>query len=349
MFVKWHGVTSSTKSLPGGGPQGTSLGLWSFLSQTNDNPEDTDNENIFKFVDDKTTLEIVNLMSIGIASHNPKVTVPSNVCTSNQIIPSKNLKTQEHLNDISKWTADKKMKLNVDKTKNIIFNFSKNHQFSTEIKLDGKVIETVNETKLLGTLITDNLSWKKNTLKIVKEANKRMSFLHKIVKFTKNRNDLKRIYILQVRSKLEQSAVLWHSGITKECSYKLERVQKSALKLILGSAYTNYVTALDVMKLQSLEERRKSLCLKFARKCLQVDKFKSMFPKKANLHSMQKRHCDKFKVKDTWTMRYEKSAIPYMQKLLNIEAKQKHDILRKINNFLPVNNGLLSSPLSLRQ
>ena len=41
MFVKWHGVISSTKSLPGGGPQGTSLGLWSFLSQTNDNPEDT--------------------------------------------------------------------------------------------------------------------------------------------------------------------------------------------------------------------------------------------------------------------------------------------------------------------
>ena len=38
-----------------------------------------------------------------------------------------------------------------------------------------------------------------------------------------------------------------------------------------------------------------------------------------------------------------------MQKLLNIEAKQKHDILRKINDFVPVNNGLLSGPLSLRQ
>ena len=78
MLVKWHGVISSTKSLPGGGPQGTSLGLWSFLSQTNDNPEATDVENMLKFVEDKTTLEIVNLMSIGIASHNPKA-VPSYV------------------------------------------------------------------------------------------------------------------------------------------------------------------------------------------------------------------------------------------------------------------------------
>ena len=163
MFVKWHGVTSSTKSLPGGGPQGTSLGLWSFLSQTNDNPEDTEVENMFKFVDDKTTLEIVNLMSIGMASHNLKASVPSNVLSSNLIIPADNLKTQKHLDDIKKWTEDKKMRLNVDKTKNIIFNFSKNNQFSTDIKLDGKTIETVSETKLLGILITNNLSWNKNT------------------------------------------------------------------------------------------------------------------------------------------------------------------------------------------
>ena len=64
---------------------------------------------------------------------------------------------------------------------------------------------------------------------------------------------------------------------------------------------------------------------------------------------MQKRHKEKFKVKDTWTERYKKSAIPYMQRLLNIEEKKKHDILNKINDFVPVNNGLLYSPLSLRQ
>ena len=45
--------------------------------------------------------------------------------------------------------------------------------------------------------------------------------------------DLKKIYILQIRSKLEQSSVLWHSSITKKCKYNLERVQKSALKIIL--------------------------------------------------------------------------------------------------------------------
>ncbi len=63
---------------------------------------------------------------------------------------------------------------------------------------------------------------------------------------------------------------------------------------------------------------------------------------------MQKRYNERFKVKDTWTERYKRSAIPYMQKLLNLEDKQKNDILKKIGNFVPVNNGLYS-PLSLRQ
>ena len=92
------------------------------------------------------------------------------------VFPLYKLKTQDHLNRINKWTADKKMKLNISKTKNIIFNFSRNKQFSTEIKLDGEVIETVAETKLLGTIITNDLNWKKNTERIVKESNKRIFF-----------------------------------------------------------------------------------------------------------------------------------------------------------------------------
>ena len=92
------------------------------------------------------------------------------------------------------------------------------------------------ETKLLGTTITNDLNWKKNTERIVKESNKRMVFLHKLARFTKNKEYLKNIYILQIRSKLEQSSVVWHSSLTKKCEDSLERVQKSALKIILGES-----------------------------------------------------------------------------------------------------------------
>ena len=147
---------------------------------------------------------------------------------------------------VNSWTERKQMKLNTKKTKNMIFNFSKNNQFSTEIRIGNEIIETVKETKLLGTTITSDLSWNKNTDKIVKETNKRMQLLHKASKFTNNTKDLKQIYIFQIRSKLDQSAVVWHSSLTNKNRSDLERVQKSALKLILGTRYKSYDDALKI-------------------------------------------------------------------------------------------------------
>ena len=144
------------------------------------------------------------------------------------------------------------------------------------------------ETKLLGTTITNDLNWKKNTERIVKESNKRMVFLHKLARFTKNKEYLKNIYILQIRSKLEQSSVVWHSSLTKKCEDSLERVQKSALKIILGESYESYDNALKVLKLQSLKERREDLCLKFAKKCLEVPKLNKMFPRSQRNYDMGK-------------------------------------------------------------
>ena len=48
---------------------------------------------------------------------------------------------------------------------------SKNNQFSTEVKLNGEVIDdTVKETKLFGTIITNDIKWEKNIDKEIKEA-----------------------------------------------------------------------------------------------------------------------------------------------------------------------------------
>ena len=123
MRVKWHGVMSGSKQLPGGGPQGTSLGIWSYLSQTNDNPEQAPEEDIYKFVDDKSLVEVIDFQKVGIASHNFRERVPSDVPISNIVIPNDNLKTQKYVTDIDHWTESKKMKLNSKKTKNQIFNF----------------------------------------------------------------------------------------------------------------------------------------------------------------------------------------------------------------------------------
>ena len=67
------------------------------------------------------------------------------------------------MEDIKTWTDDNKMKLNENKTKNMIFNFSKEHQFTTKLSVNDVNLEVVNEAKLLGTIVTNNLSWNRNT------------------------------------------------------------------------------------------------------------------------------------------------------------------------------------------
>ena len=121
---------------------------------------------------------------------------------NSQYIPSEHLKTKNYVEDINDWTEKHKMILNPKKTKNMIFNFSQSNQFTTDIKLKGEKLEIVEESKLLGTIITSDLKWKRNTEEIVKNANKRMRILHAAAKYTSKISDLKTIYNMFIRSKL---------------------------------------------------------------------------------------------------------------------------------------------------
>ena len=45
----------------------------------------------------------------------------------------------------------------------------KKHQFTTKLKLNDKNLDEVNETTLLGTVITNKLTWDKNTEELAKK------------------------------------------------------------------------------------------------------------------------------------------------------------------------------------
>ena len=238
MSVSWHGHPTVPRKVNGCGPQGATLGILEYLSQSNNNADCVNFEDRFNFIDDPTIFEIVNLLTIGISCFNGKSQVPSDIVESNQFIPPGNLQSQDHLNKISQWTKDQKMIINQKKSKSMIFNFTKNYQFSTRLSMEGEVVETVQDTRLLGTIVSNDLTWSKNTHNIVKKANGRMELLRKISHFGASWDEMKNIYILYIRSLLEQSSTVWNSGLTKENIQDLERVQKSALRLFFKS-HTN--------------------------------------------------------------------------------------------------------------
>jgi hypothetical protein len=113
------------------------------------------------------------------------------------------------------WTDAMKMKLNTDKSKFMIINFTRNYQFNTRLSLEGNPLKQVNETKLLGLVLSDNLKWQSNTSFIVRKAYKRMTILQKLYAFNVPEEELLEIYILYIRSVLESSAVVWHSSLTQ--------------------------------------------------------------------------------------------------------------------------------------
>ena len=140
-----------------------------FLAKLNKNAGCVDEEDKFKFVDDLSFLELIYL--INVHQH-----VPSDVPSHNQVVSAENLLSQKHLEDINTWTKNQKMKLNEKKTKNLIFNFTKKYQFTTKLKVNDKNIDIPNEAKLLGTVITDKLTWDRNTEEIVKKHKKNATF-----------------------------------------------------------------------------------------------------------------------------------------------------------------------------
>ena len=207
------------------------------------------------------------------------------------------------------------MKINQKKTKTMIFNFTHNYQFMTRLSLNGEYVEVVPETKLLGTIISNDLTWNSNTSNIVRRANARMVLLRKLAEFGAPVNDLKTIYISYIRSVLEQSAVVWHSSLTEENISDLSRVQKTACKVILGGRYKDYEKALEVLDIERLSDRREKLCQTFAKRSIKNGIL--VFEEINKLNHMTTRNSDKYKVTHCNTERLKKSALPHMQRSLN--------------------------------
>ena len=86
-----------------------------------------------------------------------------------------------------------------------------------------------------------------------------------------------------------------------------------------------YENALLRLNLQSLEERRKELCLNFAKNCIKNGILSDHFKENKNKHEMKTRHPEKYEVSFANNDRMRKSSIVYMQQLLNEEHERQEN------------------------
>ena len=174
--------------------------------------------------------------------------------------------------------------------------------------------------KILGTIFTDRLSWNENCDTIVRKVNARMQLIRKVWSFGSSHQEMVHLWKTFCLSVLEQSCVVWGGMITSENRKDLECTQKSFCKLVLQENYTNYKSALNILSLESLEKRRKTLTLKFAKTSIADGHFPGLILK-TKPRKILTRNQEYYQVTHAHTERYRKSPILTMQRLLNEDKK----------------------------
>ena len=116
------------------------------------------------------------------------------------------------------------MKINLPKTKFMVFQPSKTKDFLPQFEIEGTPIELMEQTKLLGVIIDSNLSWTSNTEFIVSRCNSKMWVVRQLKKLGASRSDLIDIFCKQFRNILEFAVLVLNSSLIGEDIAKFERI-----------------------------------------------------------------------------------------------------------------------------
>ena len=263
-------------------------------------------------MDDLTIASVIKLKENLEKSNNIELP-PVFHSRTGHILPQEKNPIQMQLQNLSEFADNNQMIVNKDKTKVMLFNRSRSLDFQPEVVFENSILNVVEETKLLGVLITSDLKWKRHVQNVKKECNSRMWALRRMKEIGATVNDMKEVYKLQIRCKTELACPSWNGYLTKADIDQLEGIQKTALKIILDNKYGDYQNALKILNLSTLEKRREKLCRKFALKSNKSDKFSKWFKRVPR----NTRGGSKYVLPKARTAALEKSPLFYLTQFLN--------------------------------
>jgi hypothetical protein len=252
--VKIGSTFSKWTPLNAGVPQGTLLGPSTFLLHINDLKTDC---NSVKYVDDTTIWETCDKRG-------------------------ENSNIQNAANQTFTWCQTNNMRLNTDKTKEMLIDFSKKPFNIKPICMNDSDIERVKSTKLLGVIINNTLTWNDHVDYICNKASKRLYFLRLLRRANIIPLDIVQVYCSTIRSLLEYACEVWHPGLSKQQCNKIEMIQKRALKVVFPEL--SYSEALLKTNIPTLSDRRRERCETFFNNMSNpTHKLHNLLPKRTNL------------------------------------------------------------------
>ena len=97
----------------------------------------------------RQTAELIQIKFRGYSRHSSQISGLEDI----------EMKINSELTEIAEWLKVNKLSANINKTLCMLFSKKLNHA-DISIKLEGKLINRVSETKFLGVIIDDKLNWK---------------------------------------------------------------------------------------------------------------------------------------------------------------------------------------------
>ena len=134
--------------------------------------------------------------------------------------------------NFTEWCNRHHLVINVQKTKEMIFDFRRGAETHCPLTINDCNVERVNEYKYLGTIVDDQLNWNRNTEKTFRKANQRLYFLRKLKKFQVDRTILCLFYQTLIQSILTFNLLCIYGLLSQQNRKKLQRVKKNAQRII---------------------------------------------------------------------------------------------------------------------
>ena len=154
------------------------------------------------------------------------------------VLKEENNVIQQEVDKLKEYAEDNKMVINEAKTKIMMFKQARKVYILPEVRLNDNLIEVVDEAKLLGILITNDLTRHKNTQYIFTRSYQRMWILKNLKKYGANDQTLLEAYGQQIKSITEMTCPVWNEALTQEEVRAIEGIQRTALAIIRAEKHT---------------------------------------------------------------------------------------------------------------
>ena len=280
-ILYFWGSQSETNTISCGVPQGSILGPLLFLLYINDLGPIFNNFTSILFADDS------NLIVKGTSLQNLEQKINSDIPI------------------LVNWLHSNRLSLNIKKTHIMVFGKGGNNH-SIDIKIEGIQLDIVKETKFLGIILDNGLTWKPHSLYIAKKTAKSTGILSRARQFL-NKTTLRQLYFSFLFPYISYCQIIWGNAASSTL-WPIFKSQKRAIRIIQNlrgrDSTKKSFKALGILRLPELYIHSVLIFMYKYKNNLLPKIFNNFYLENSSFHSYPTRHANKKKFIDYLTSTY---------------------------------------------